>query len=190
MSRVITFSRTYPSYHPNAGEQTYFVEKIWKSFYKDGLPESFHPFIDNTVDILTKRHFFDYANWLQELGPKYHTIRAGHRWKVGDWFSPRVWMLPGGRFTKGNKQIQFAPDIQIKKVWDFEMDLLGICTIAKPGEQQTYTFMYSEDMDEEIASNDGLTPEDFYWWFSRSPDFKKKGGFQGQIISWNENIEY
>jgi hypothetical protein len=28
MSRVITFSRTYPAYHPKAGQQTYFAEKI------------------------------------------------------------------------------------------------------------------------------------------------------------------
>lgn len=40
-----------------------------------------------------------------------------------------------------------------------------------------------------IAANDGITPEDFIAWFSIHP--KKKGmEFCGQIICWNENIEY
>ena len=28
MARIITFSRTFPAYHPKAGEPTYFVEMI------------------------------------------------------------------------------------------------------------------------------------------------------------------
>lgn len=31
MSKVITFSRTFPAYHPRKGEPTYFVEKFWTS---------------------------------------------------------------------------------------------------------------------------------------------------------------
>jgi len=70
-----------------------------------------------------------------------------------------------------------------------------VCAIAKPNEPVIYTFEYDElylesSLDNEIAKNDGLSSEDLYWWFSRSPDFKKKDGFDGQIICWNENINY
>jgi hypothetical protein len=37
--KVITFSRTYPSYHPKAGQPTYFVEKVWSSLDKLGFPK-------------------------------------------------------------------------------------------------------------------------------------------------------
>jgi hypothetical protein len=33
MSRVLTFSRVFPAYHPKAGQPTGFVEKIWKGYY-------------------------------------------------------------------------------------------------------------------------------------------------------------
>lgn len=43
MSKVITFSRTFPAYHPRKGEPTYFVEKFWTSINAhiaevEGLP--------------------------------------------------------------------------------------------------------------------------------------------------------
>lgn len=33
MAKVITFSRTFPSYHPKAGQPTYFVEKFYNSLF-------------------------------------------------------------------------------------------------------------------------------------------------------------
>lgn len=190
MSKVLTFSRVFPSYHPKAGQPTHFVEKIWQSL---GGPTHEHAMAfaerpgDYTSSIAWGYRMVD--------GIKHHTIRAGQHWKVGDWFRPVVWgndvnPKSGRSGPYHSKQITFAPDIQVKKTWDFEMDACGVCSIAKPGEQQIYTFDYSEDMDDHIAANDGLSPEDFYWWFSRSPEFKKKEGFEGQIICWNENIEY
>lgn len=187
MARVIPFSRNYPSYHPKAGQPTYFVHKIWKSIYDepDDALYNYDCAIEWTI----------YKEIHEHVCPKHHTIRAGHRWKEGDWFSPRVWgndinPKTGKSGPYHSKQIIIGPDIQVKRTWDFEMDILGVCSIAKPGEQQIYTFCYDEDMDERIAKNDGLSPEDWYWWFSRSPDFKKNGGFQGQIICWNDSIEY
>lgn len=41
----------------------------------------------------------------------------------------------------------------------------------------------------EIAANDGLEVLDFHSWFSIHPK-KKEQGFIGQILCWNENIEY
>ncbi len=199
--RVLTFSRTYPGYHPKAGEQTFFVEKILESqqIYPVGIDafqyfEGLNPHLDISI----------YQDFVRDLviggnDPKHHTIRAGHRWKEGDWFKPCVWgddinPKSGRKGPYQSKQIQFAPPIQVKKTWDFEIDAAGVFALAKPGEQLFYTFQPlepgSEDKDDQIASNDGLTFEDFYNWFTLSPDFKKNEGFTGQIICWNESIEY
>lgn len=52
MSRVITFSRTYPSYHPKAGQPTYFVEKVMNSFHVDALGARFFiPFEEHLYDL-------------------------------------------------------------------------------------------------------------------------------------------
>lgn len=40
---------------------------------------------------------------------KYHTIRAGNRFKKGDYFSPRIWTDK----PYASKQYQFHPDILI-----------------------------------------------------------------------------
>lgn len=41
-----------------------------------------------------------------------------------------------------------------------------------------------------LARRDGLDTDDFCNWFLCSADFKKQRRFTGQIICWNENIEY
>lgn len=169
MSKVITFSRTYPSYHPRAGEPTYFVEQIIK-----GLPYSLHD--DSAwgnIELCTKL-VLAIDIW-KDLGRKYHTIRSGHRWKAGDWFSPRVW---SGK-PYNSKQIQFAPDIQIKKVWDFDISghdgkfFIDGKTLA-----ECHIFLI------DIAENDGLIAADFRAWF------KHPKPFSGQIICWSDTINY
>jgi hypothetical protein len=187
MARVITFSRTFPSYHPKAGQPTHFVEKIVGGLVARDLKGCDTPLIKSLRDVGMLS--IEALNGLydnEEPWFKHHTIRGGHRFKAGDTFSPRVW---SGK-PYNSKQIRIAPNIQVKRTWDFEMDALGVCSIARPGEQQTYTFCIKENLDEVIARNDGLDDPDFYWWFSRSPDFKKHDGFEGQIICWNEKIEY
>lgn len=181
MSRVITFSRVFPSYHPRAGEPTYFVEKIYKSFH-DGN-DSFWIHIDNYLKEFrelpwnrfeTKRDFFS------SLDAKHHTIRIGHRWKEGDWFRPCVWnndVNPkSGRIGPyHSKQFAFAPDIQIKKVWDVELDGDGSFWIISDKETGPSVL-------HRLAKNDGLTKGDLMAWFNKP--------FTGQIICWNENINY
>ena len=81
MSRVITFSRHYPSYHPRKGELTYFEYKVCRSIWDLKL------FSDS--DLIYYPDFPAYVAYGHP--PKCHTIRAGHRFKPGDWFSPRVW---------------------------------------------------------------------------------------------------
>lgn len=184
MSRVITFSRTFPSYHPRAGEPTYFVEQLQNSLCSMNLP--LYGGKENCplwfLESLTK----------ENVGYKHHTIRAGHRFKVGDWVSPRVWLLPGGRFTKGNKQIIIAPDIQIKKIWDFEVysmryyESIYLNKTLLHRMNELDVFIGGHAILKEIAKNDGLEYDDFTEWFKlgRSIDF------DGQIICWNEKIEY
>jgi hypothetical protein len=171
MAKVITFSRVFPAYHPKAGEPTYFMEKIWR-----GLPiPCCFPNVDGSVlDILE----FDKEPDMV----KHHTIRAGHRWKVGDWFSPRVW---SGK-PYHSKQIQFAPDIQIKKVFDFKIVLVED-GMLRSYEMQINGKLRSTGM--EVFTNDGLTYNDFCDWF-KMDSAKKDIHFDGQIICWNENIDY
>lgn len=148
MSRVITFSRTFPKYHPRAGEPTFFVEKILKGVDALSFP-------------LTAG--FD---------SKYHTIRAGGRFKINDWFSPRIW---SGR-PYGSKQIRIAEDFQVKQTWKFEARTDGNYYLNKK--------IVSIALLKVIAHNDGFEElDDFECWFP-------KMGFSGQIISWHENIDY
>lgn len=174
MSKVITFSRTYPPYHPRGGEPTFFVEKFWQSIYLDAYYDCI-------------REQFDFSK-LHEVGvdiyahdkypPKHTTIRAGKRFKAGEWFSPRIWSGKPYR----SKQIIVAPDIQVKKTWNLEIDTADVWAIGLPGTQIKYT---DDEQDAQIAANDGLTEQDLYWWFKES-----KKPFIGQIICWNDKVNY
>ncbi len=173
---VITFSRVFPAYHPKAGQPTYFVEKVVKSLHKQGMP----PF-DVNCDFSTEMYYI--------CDPKHHTIRAGNCWKVGDKFSPCVW---SGKPYQ-SKQIQFAPDIQIKKVWEFEIEAdedyrcLLICGqpfVEWNGALHTDTGQLSF-----LAGNDGLNVKNMLDWFNVHPKTTYTG-FKGQIICWNQAIEY
>lgn len=187
------FARFFPAYHPKAGQPTYFVEKIWES-----MIQTEHISLSKCVQLSRETGIGDldmYKVRKIDFDPKYHTIRAGRSVKVGDFIRPSVW---SGK-PYASPQIIIGPDIEVKKTWDFEMDILGVCSIGDPGEQLEYTFVRrmiednildENSLDNTIARNDGLTPEDFYFWFSRSPEFKKNEGFEGQILCWSDNVEY
>lgn len=167
MAKVITFSRTFPAYHPRKGEPTYFVEKFIKSW------DEAHSIEDLIKAPLIDHNIFNEEVWFNCL-PKHHTIRAGHRFKAGEYFSPRVW---SGK-PYNSKQIIIAPDTEIKKVWNFEMKtglLTGDKTLLIEGKK----IFFQEN---KLAENDGLNKFDLYDWFQKP--------FKGQIICWNENISY
>lgn len=180
MSRVITFSRVFPAHHPKKGQPTYFPEKIWKGFYElnNGDIRDFLWYLeqyDNHFGVQNIKNVHNYE-------PKWHTIRSGNRWKVGDKFSPRVW---SGKPYQ-SKQIIIAPDIEIKKVWDIKI-------IHDEGTfeifiDDKFCFELGSVKSEHLVKNDGLSIEDFENWFYLS--IKKPGYFGGQIICWNENINY
>ena len=178
MSKVITFSTQFPSYHPKKGHPTYFVEKFLKSngiTYNECVHEhSGHSFwslnIDKEeiVDDFIKFNFsdpFDYE-------AKNHTIRAGKRFKAGMYFSPRIW---SGR-PYFSKTITIAPDTLIVKTYDFEIKEGGYIFIDNK-------MVQSWDYDI-IAKNDGLSQDDLMAWF------KYPKPFSGQIIIWNKDLKY
>ena len=161
MSRVITFSRVFPVKHSRAGQNTYFMENMQGSLFNTGVDLS--KYINNPVT-----HFSN--NWWHKT-PKSHTIRKGHRWKVGDKFSPRVWT--GKPYV--SKQYQFSDDVEIKKIWEFQI----IDTVFYVnGRKLTLTELAV------VAINDGLSLFEFIEWFEHPTPF------DGQIICWDENINY
>jgi len=174
MAKVLILSREFPKYHPRAGEQTKFVEQFFNSIYKqidltgkNGKPFAFLPgFNEFTTET------------------KHHTIRQGKRWKVGDKFSPRVWSGKPYR----SKQIILCEDVEIKKVYDFEMIaklFIDECEFYINGRLITYPEMH------DISQNDGMNYSSFLHWFcgANIADSNRKS-FSGQIICWNETINY
>lgn len=171
MSRVLTFSTKFPAYHPKKGEQIFFREKIWAAL-ADKLPQFQIP--GNCTD-------WDWHEYYNAI-PKWHTIRAGNRWKVGDKFSPRVW---SGKPYQ-SKQIIIAPDIEVKNVWDIEILFeQNQIHFGKPNGENQWLLLSAGD----VAKNDGLSVHDFYNWFD-TPKNRKQKVVKAKIICWNENIIY
>lgn len=167
MAKVITFSRTFPAYHPKAGQPTGFAFKIWNSLplrpweladYMEAYKKA-HPWRDS-----------EFVQWRQSQ-PKYHTIRSGHRWKAGDKFSPRVW---SGK-PDHSKMITIAPDIEIVKVWSFE--IADNKFFIDNNEISAAQWMV-------LAKNDGLTVPEMLDWFKYPVEFS------GQILCWSKDITY
>lgn len=161
MSKVITFSRHFPAYHPKKGQPTYFVEQVLNSIG-----------IKTASQLLPGVH--EIINGFMMLDSnlaKHHTIRAGHRFKVGDKFSPRVW---SGK-PYNSKQIIIAPDIEIVKTWGIVINSWK--DIRIDGAPTMF------DKNSKLHLNDGLSRLEFQSWFNKLP-------FDGQIICWNPEIEY
>jgi hypothetical protein len=168
MTKVITFSRVFPKSHPDFGKPTEFKDKIQLGLGKASLVN------------LSRKY--------QKLpAPKFHTIRKGHRWKVGDKFSPREWSDK----PYCSKQNVLGDDLEITKIWKFAVDLEYDFSLSWwiSDEDSNHEKMKLIDRYQliEIARNDGLTLSQFINWFSKTKNFKS---FEGQIICWNESIKY
>lgn len=166
--KVITFSRFFPAKHPRKSEETEFVWKIWKGLF------------DEPDDALYSHEvagmWSAYREVYDSIKAKHHTIRAGNRWEVGDFFSPRVWSgLP-----YRSKQIEFAPPVEIKKIWNVNIggERFNKCVSVVHENSKYETLIPLSD----VAKNDGLTNDDFISWFPNN--------FSGQIICWNDKINY
>ena len=173
MAKVITFSKTFPSYHTKAGQETNFIQKFWTSI---SVPLPVSVDAEKLEEEVQKLMFEDFE-------PKHHTIRAGNRFKKGDYFSPRVWgndinPKSGRKGPYHSQQIILAKDVLITEVYDIEIFPTNEIYINKKffgsfGSENFYT----------LANNDGLTGKDFISWFSKLP-------FKGQIICWNKKVKY
>lgn len=164
MAKVITFSRVYPAHHPRKGEPTFFVEKLIEGFKQLGLtiPKN---------ELVTKP-FIRSLNF-EKFDPKWHTIREGQRFKAGDWFSPRCW--EGKPYN--SKQIILCEDVQVKKTWDFNLTKDTFYINGNALHENSWEYI------NQFIKNDGfINIGDFTHWF--------KEGFEGQIICWNEKIQY
>lgn len=171
MAKPIMFSTKFPAYHIHKGLPTFFVEKFLKSIIT-GL----------------EQQSFNYIKHSDTFEPKYTTIRAGHRWKAGDYFSPRVWGNDINEKSKRSgpyhsKQITIGPDTLVKQVYNFTINKWG--SIHIDGTHRGY---YGD-----ICKNDGLTPEDFRSWFKmKDNDSMDNVVFDGQIICWvgTDKVKY
>jgi hypothetical protein len=115
--KVISFSRHFPAQHPKKGEETLFPQKILLSLYECGLIS-----MSKMAELGRELNIpgIQSINEIRKLDikPKGHTIRAGHRWKEGDVFSPRYWSSK----PYASKQVCFVPwGITVAKTWDFEV---------------------------------------------------------------------
>jgi hypothetical protein len=183
MSKVRTFSRYFPKCHIRQGEQTFFVEKIWKWYYDAHNGDVsdllwYNEQYDNLFAV-------DAIKNVQNLEPKGHTIRNGKHFKSGDFFSPRIWT--GKPYA--SKQIAIAQDFELKKVFDIKIeideDLVTIIIDRKIFYEENSKFCTQYSALEYLAKNDGLTAEDFKSWFKWG-----KKPFDGQILCWSDDVEY
>jgi len=172
-TRELTFSRTFPVYHARKGEATCFVEKFWTAVQDDYDGYVVNPF----KGLETEHSSFCRANF----EPKYHTIRAGKKWQVGDIIKPMVWAgKPYHKTKDGLWKIQFAPNTVVQQVYDFETNKDGAMFIN--GNRLYY---YGD-----LSKNDGLSPKDFLAWFQIKYDEKHTNKpFSGQIICWADKTK-
>lgn len=180
MSKVITFSRTFPSNHPKRGKPTFFVEKILNSL---GVNYSSDWYLQrllewNTFNLMIgKLTYEDLESFWLSLQKtdltKNHTIRGAKRFKPLDKFSPRVWF--GKPYH--TPQIIFYDEITVKKVWNSRImadsEIFAMLINDHFIRKETYDV---------LASNDGLTLEELAGWFKKSMNC--------QIVCWNQEVEY
>lgn len=178
MSKILTFSRQFPAYHPKAGQPTHFVEAILNQLFI-GYKHSDYLYwlVENNPTISRSFLVKFWLSLIPDIPPKSHTIRAHKKpLKVGEFINPKCWAgKPYHKTEDGYWQIKFAPDIEVKKVWDFEIK-----------DRIIYVGEWSLDGEaiKPLAKNDGLSKEDLLSWFHFPNPFK------GQIICWNEKINY
>lgn len=182
MAKVIMVSREFPGYHPQAGQPTNFVSKIWQSLYNCDIkvPSMVHPQLWRDLK---------YYHSSKDFYAKGHTVRKGRRWKDGDMASLRVWgndvnPKSGRSGAYHSQQVIIAPDVKVK-VFNLDIvDLGGVHCIRINGEPFGQFHPLAEGC-KRLANNDGLTAIEFIQWFSNP---NPVGEYQ--IICWDHAISY
>lgn len=170
MDNILTFTRIFSDYHIRKSEPTYFVEQILNNLMNQSIK-------CNVEEIEARLGFNLLPGFRTECGSKGHTIRSGNDWKVGERFSPGIWLDK----PHHSKMITIEPDIEVKKIWTFECDENGLIRIDG--------YSIDDQQKAEIAKNDGLSWIDFEEWLV-APCRNSKKGFKGQIICWDDAIAY
>jgi hypothetical protein len=180
MSKVRTFSRTFPAKHVRVGLPTYFVEKILINagvdYQSEGYLELLLELNEKNIKLgkLTEKDISEFQSSLvyKSIIPpderyKRHTCRAGFHFKVGDELSPRVW----SKKPYSSPQIIFYHDLTICKTYILELD-------AEERQKPVIEGRLRSSLAVKLANNDGLSLVDFQEWF-------KGKNFEGQIICWS-----
>lgn len=203
MSRVITFSRTFPVYHPKAWQPTYFVEKLLKALTPDTtyfMAECEWCGWRGISSLLDGGHSIaDTGDYSDPLCPECGSNKiddSDENQLAITYYNQSEFVWPkhhtirsGNRWKVGDKfsprvwsgkpyaskMITIAPDITIEKIWDFEV-------VDMVYELNGRVINYPEI--QKLAENDGLSIQDFHNWFIHYETFK------GQIICWNKDIQY
>jgi len=156
----IKFSVTFPKYHPRAGEPTHFVEKIWEAVPGDNI-------LYDAINYEVLRPYAESFQSKKMWTPKRTTIRAGHRWKKGDFFVPKIWTGIPYR----SKPIAICEPLKVLDVEDFTISMNGIYWLNDD-------ILTLKEL-EHIALVDGFDEvDDFELWFN----VKKGQTFDGQRI--------
>ncbi len=182
MSKLLPFSRFFPTKHLKAGQPTFFVEKILNNLSHEGIWSDIYSMSDlmslNQKALedgkLTEQQLIDFNKSLciqENMTPyaKDATIRGAGRFKVGDSFTPVVW---SGR-PYHSPIIRFTADIKIISVVDVALDFEKQLMMVNHHNYDSHWQRYALP---NLAALDGLQTEDFKNWFRKS--------FEGQIICW------
>lgn len=192
MAKVITLSRTFPTYHQKAGQKTFFVEQVLNALGINPLENSYSKLLESLNKDNEQLSVHDLMDFQERMiygqvvaGQKLHTIRAKSvnkmtvetysRWKQGDKASLRVW---SGK-PYNSPQIIIAPDVELVRVLDFTVTGWGNIWV----ESETQALTFKPDSSKEIhkiAQNDGLATPDLLDWF------QYPNPFDGQILCWKE----
>jgi hypothetical protein len=130
MPKIRTFSRTFPSYHPKAGQPTYFVEKFYNSLGVDYRNKAYMLRVlkknNPEKELWLLRDFIDSLNF-GVTEEKKHTIRAGAHFKNDDEIQLAVW---SGR-PYNSPQIKLIEPLFVA-CYDFFKDHMYIMPKATP----------------------------------------------------------
>lgn len=154
--RDIKFSRQYPAYHAFAGTETNFIEKILSNPSIEAIPSE-----------CFESEFYNLK--CRDFKPKKTTVRAGNRWKKGDWFQPKAWTGKPYR----SKPVAFCIPLQVLEVEPYQIDARGIHHLS-------HQILGGKELTE-ISVLDGFEYlADFNAWFN----LKRGETFKGQRITF------